>query len=177
MSSSSSSSSLPPPPPTSPLIIPPPTLTCTFIAHVDHGKTTLCDHLLSFYHSSLSPTSVGEARVMDNTDEEVRRGITIKAGFMCVETDEWIEGEDGGRCRIGVMDSPGHVDFQSEVSDSLHLSSLGLLLIDASEGVLCRTVGVLRILSSRPLSVMVNKMDRIDKDEWDEKVRRIVENV
>jgi hypothetical protein len=75
------------------------------------------------------------------------------------------------------MDSPGHVDFQSEVTDSLLLSSFGLLLVDVCEGVLCRTVGVLRVLGSKDVVVFVNKIDRIQDEVWGIKVRRIVEDV
>ncbi|GMH77375.1 hypothetical protein TrRE_jg3188 [Triparma retinervis] len=154
-----------------------PTFVCTFLAHVDHGKTTLCDLLLSQYHSTLSSSQVGEARLLDSSDEEVRRGITIKQGYMVIEANVPKEGGGEERVVMGVMDSPGHVDFQSEVSDSLLLSSFGLLLVDVAEGVLCRTVGVLRVLGSKGALVFVNKMDRIKPDEWEIRARRIVEDV
>ena len=75
-----------------------PTFVCTFLAHVDHGKTTLCDLLLSQYHSTLSSSQVGEARLLDSSDEEVRRGITIKQGYMVIEAN--VPKEGGGEERV-----------------------------------------------------------------------------
>lgn len=124
------------------------------IAHVDHGKTTLVDHL--FRQSGLfrSNQSVAE-RVMDNMDLERERGITISAKNCSVT---W------GDCKINILDTPGHADFGGEVERALMMVDGVVLLVDASEGPLPQTRFVLRKALEANLSVIVviNKIDRSD---------------
>ena len=124
------------------------------IAHVDHGKTTLVDHL--FRQSGLfrSNPSVAE-RVMDNMDLERERGITISAKNCSVT---W------GDCKINILDTPGHADFGGEVERALMMVDGVVLLVDASEGPLPQTRFVLRKALEANLSIIVviNKIDRSD---------------
>ena len=124
------------------------------IAHVDHGKTTLVDHL--FRQSGLfrSNQSVAE-RVMDNMDLERERGITISAKNCSVT---W------GDCKINILDTPGHADFGGEVERALMMVDGVVLLVDASEGPLPQTRFVLRKALEANLSIIVviNKIDRSD---------------
>ena len=124
------------------------------IAHVDHGKTTLVDHL--FRQSGLfrSNQSVAE-RVMDNMDLERERGITISAKNCSVT---W------GDCKINILDTPGHADFGGEVERALMMVDGVVLLVDASEGPRPQTRFVLRKALEANLSIIVviNKIDRSD---------------
>jgi len=122
------------------------------IAHVDHGKTTLVDGLLRQTGAFRSNQAV-EERVMDNTDLERERGITIRAKNTSIEYRD---------TRIHLVDTPGHADFGGEVERVLGMVDSVLLLVDAVEGVMPQTRFVLgKALSHglRPLLV-VNKIDR-----------------
>src|ERR1700704_3532550 len=125
------------------------------IAHVDHGKTTLVDALLrqsgafrAIHHS------VAE-RVMDNTDLERERGITILAKNTAVHYHDVL---------INIVDTPGHADFGGEVERTLSMVDGVMLLVDASEGPLPQTRFVLRKALERRLTplVVINKIDRPD---------------
>lgn len=122
------------------------------IAHVDHGKTTLVDKLLSQTATFASYQHVVE-RVMDNNDLEKERGITILAKNCAVE----YEG-----VHINIVDTPGHADFGGEVERVLSMVDGVLLLVDAVEGPMPQTRFVTRkalALGLRPI-VVVNKVDR-----------------
>ena len=122
------------------------------IAHVDHGKTTLVDKLLSQTATFASHQHVVE-RVMDNNDLEKERGITILAKNCAVE----YEG-----VHINIVDTPGHADFGGEVERVLSMVDGVLLLVDAVEGPMPQTRFVTRkalALGLRPI-VVINKVDR-----------------
>jgi len=122
------------------------------IAHVDHGKTTLVDKLLSQTATFASHQHIAE-RVMDNNDLEKERGITILAKNCAVE----YEG-----VHINIVDTPGHADFGGEVERVLSMVDGVLLLVDAVEGPMPQTRFVTRkalALGLRPI-VVVNKVDR-----------------
>ena len=124
------------------------------IAHVDHGKTTLVDHL--FRQSGLfrSNQEVAE-RVMDSMDLERERGITIAAKNCSVK---W------GDTKINILDTPGHADFGGEVERALGMVDGVVLLVDSSEGPLPQTRFVLRKALENRLAIIVviNKIDRQD---------------
>ncbi|XP_062215045.1 uncharacterized protein LOC133915767 [Phragmites australis] len=128
--------------------------TC-ILAHVDHGKTTLADHLVaSFGDGLLHPKLAGRLRFMDYLDEEQRRAITMKSAAVALR---W------GRHRVSLIDSPGHIDFCSEVSSAARLSDSALILVDAVEGVHIQTHAALRqafVERLRPCLVL-NKLDRL----------------
>ena len=122
------------------------------IAHVDHGKTTLVDKLLSQAGSFASYKHIAE-RVMDSNDLERERGITILAKNCAVD----YEG-----VHINIVDTPGHADFGGEVERVLGMVDGVLLLVDAVEGPMPQTRFVTKkalALGLRPI-VVINKVDR-----------------
>lgn len=124
------------------------------IAHVDHGKTTLVDHLFRQSGMFRSNQEVAD-RVMDSMDLERERGITIAAKNCSVR---W------GDVKINILDTPGHADFGGEVERALMMVDGVVLLVDASEGPLPQTRFVLRKALENRLSIIVviNKIDRHD---------------
>ncbi len=124
------------------------------VAHVDHGKTTLVDAMLWQSGSFRANQDVAE-RVMDSTDLEREKGITILAKNTSVRH---------GDVKINIIDTPGHADFGGEVERGLTMVDGVLLLVDASEGPLPQTRFVLRkALEARlPVVLVVNKVDRPD---------------
>ena len=124
------------------------------IAHVDHGKTTLVDAMLRQSGAFRANEEVAD-RVMDSTDLEREKGITILAKNTAV---------DYGDLTINIVDTPGHADFGGEVERALTMVDGVLLLVDASEGPLPQTRFVLRkaLEAHLPVIVVVNKVDRSD---------------
>ena len=124
------------------------------IAHVDHGKTTLVDAMLEQSGSVDSHKELTE-RVMDSTDLEKEKGITILAKNTAVR---W------GDTKINIIDTPGHADFGGEVERGLAMVDGVLLLVDSSEGPLPQTRFVLRKALEAKLSIVlvINKIDRPD---------------
>jgi GTP-binding protein len=131
------------------------------VAHVDHGKTTLVDAMLWQSGVFRANEDVAE-RVMDSTDLERERGITILAKNTAVILPE--AGPEGGDVTLNVVDTPGHADFGGEVERALAMVDAAVLLVDASEGPLPQTRFVLRKALGRglPVIVVVNKIDRPD---------------
>ncbi len=126
------------------------------IAHVDHGKTTLCDKLLRAAGAFRSNQDVQE-RVLDSNDQERERGITILAKNISI---------DYNGVKINVIDTPGHADFGGEVERVLRMADGALLLVDAFEGPMPQTRFVLRHAIDTGLSIMIviNKIDRPGAD-------------
>ena len=124
------------------------------VAHVDHGKTTLVDKLL-WQSGAFRANQDVDDRVMDNTDLEREKGITILAKNTAVRY---------GKTKINIIDTPGHADFGGEVERGLTMVDGVLLLVDASEGPLPQTRFVLRkALSAKlPVILVINKVDRPD---------------
>ena len=123
----------------------------TIIAHVDHGKTTLVDGMLSLT-SALSSKESRE-RAMDSMDLERERGITIRSKNASVEYNN---------TKINIIDTPGHADFGGEVERVLSMADTSLILVDAQEGPMPQTRFVLEkslTLGHRPI-VVLNKIDR-----------------
>ena len=129
------------------------------VAHVDHGKTTLVDHMLR-QAGTFRANEVLTERVMDSNDLERERGITILAKNTSVR---WT-GADGTTSKINVIDTPGHADFGGEVERTLMMADAALLLVDAAEGPLPQTRFVLRkcLELGFPVIVVINKIDRSD---------------
>jgi GTP-binding protein len=124
------------------------------VAHVDHGKTTLVDAMLWQSGAFRANENVAD-RVMDSTDLEREKGITILAKNTSVRYKD---------AKFNIIDTPGHADFGGEVERGLTMVDGVLLLVDASEGPLPQTRFVLRkALESRlPVILVVNKVDRPD---------------
>jgi len=124
------------------------------IAHVDHGKTTLVDHM--FKQSGVfRPGQEVVERVMDSLDLERERGITIAAKNCSVYWQD---------VKINILDTPGHADFGGEVERALLMVDGALLLVDASEGPLPQTRFVLKkaLEAGLKIIVVINKIDRKD---------------
>ncbi len=124
------------------------------VAHVDHGKTTLVDHMLR-QSGTFRDNEIVADRVMDSNDLERERGITILAKNTSVR---W------KGTKINVVDTPGHADFGGEVERTLLMTDGALLLVDAAEGPLPQTRFVLRkcLELGFPVIVVINKIDRSD---------------
>ncbi|BEI84129.1 hypothetical protein CcaverHIS002_0407330 [Cutaneotrichosporon cavernicola] len=137
----------------------------TIVAHVDHGKTSFADSLLSS-NNIISNRMAGKLRYLDSREDEQERGITMESSAVSLRFDMMRAGPDGpvaSKHICNVIDTPGHVDFASEVSMASRLCDGALVLVDVWEGVCTQTIAVLRqawIDRLRPLLV-INKMDRL----------------
>lgn len=125
------------------------------IAHVDHGKTTLVDSLLTQTQTKMDKDLVGTDLIMDSNELEKERGITI---FSKNASVNWHD------TKINIIDTPGHADFGGEVERVLKMADGCLLLIDAKEGPMPQTRFVLKqaLQMGLKIIVVVNKIDRPD---------------
>lgn len=161
----------------------------SIIAHVDHGKSTLCDSLAT--KAGLIPEfQAGERRFTDNREDEQARGITIKstAVSMYFDMPEKVLGDlkrDGNGFLVNLIDSPGHVDFSSEVTAALRITDGALIVVDVISGCSAQTETVLRqALAERIKPVLIiNKIDRaileqkLSPEELYKKLFSIIENL
>jgi elongation factor 2 len=163
------------------------------IAHVDHGKSTLTDSLLS-KAGIIAAAKAGETRATDTRKDEQERCITIKSTaismyFEMEDKDiQFVKQEREKDCKgflVNLIDSPGHVDFSSEVTAALRVTDGALVVVDCVSGVCVQTETVLRQAIAeriRPVLFM-NKMDRallelqLDQEDLYLTFQRVVENV
>merc|ERR1711966_311208 len=155
------------------------------IAHVDHGKSTLTDSLIA-KAGIIAGDKAGEVRATDTRADEKERGITIKStGVSLYYETDIVDQKNVVPYLINLIDSPGHVDFSSEVTAALRVTDGALVVVDSVEGVCVQTETVLRQALGERIKpvIIINKVDRallelqVSKEDLYQSFSRTIESV
>jgi len=152
-----------------------------FVGHIDHGKTTLSDSLLS-EAGLLSPDLAGEARALDYLEEEQKRGITMKSTNISLYYEKSLEAHDP--FLINLVDTPGHLDFSGKVTRALRLIDGVVVVVDAVEEIITQSETVIKQALQEGVKpvLYINKVDRLIRelkltdDQIKKKYTRIIKN-
>lgn len=162
-------------------------LALTLMGHVDHGKSSYADSLLAS-NGLISQRQAGKIRYLDSREDEQERGITIESSGVRLSFKMRRRLEDGGQSDVedwtlNLIDTPGHIDFSSEVSTSSRLVDGCLIIVDVLEGVCTQTINVLRQAWTDRLKpiLVLNKLDRLSVEvrmspaEAEAQLQRVIE--